>query len=133
MFPRSRTLIAISAFLLTAALVSGANAADHRYRVHRIKHVSIRHLTIRNAVRVIDRGVAVNADRNRPPHRRPGDVNTYSGDIAVYSRSGVGSWSYGTANTPTDLAETNLTVKVIDLSKGGNDCSMEHGVCVIRP
>ena len=133
MVSRSKTLIAISALLLTTALVSGAAAGEHRYRVHRIKHVSIRHVTIKNAIRNIDRRIVVKVGRDHPRHRAFRDVNTYSGDVAINARNGVGSWSYGTSSAPADLVKTGTTLKIIDLTTGENDCSMEHGVCVIRP
>lgn len=133
MFSRSKTLIALSTLLLATALASGATAGDHRYRIHRIKHVSIRHVTIKNAVRIIDRRTIVNANNNRLPYRAPGEVNTYSGGIDIYSRDNVGSWSYGTERAPADLVATGVTLKIIDMTNGKNDCSMEHGVCVIRP
>jgi hypothetical protein len=133
MFSRSKSLIALSTLLLATALVTSAGAGEHRYRIHRIKHVSIRHVTIKNAVRIIDRRVIVNADNNRLPYHAPGDVNAYSGGVDVYSSDNVGSWSYGRGHAPADLVATGTTLKIVDMTKGKNDCSMEHGVCVIRP
>lgn len=138
MFLRSRTLTAISTLLLAAALASGAVAGEHRYRIHRIRHVavrhvSIRHVTINNNQRIINRSVIVNAGRSGQRHLLPAEANTYSGDVAVYSRDDVGTWSYGTMSARADLVTTGSTLKIIDLTNGKNDCSMEQGVCVIRP
>lgn len=124
MFQRSRTLVALAGALLTTVMAVESNAGERFHRHHGITRINIR-----TDVRVIDRRVTINANRHRV-HR---NVNTYSGDVAVYFRRGVGNWSYGVANAPANLVASAQSAKIIDLGSGKNDCSMEKGVCVIRP
>lgn len=129
MFLRSKTLLALAAGLLLGATAIETDAGEHAMR-HR--HV-IRHLNIRTNLHVIENRVTVNIDRSRKRHRMHRGVNTYSGDVAVYYRRGVGSWSYGTFDAPASALTLHPNAKIIDLTSGKNDCSMEKGVCVIRP
>jgi hypothetical protein len=84
-------------------------------------------------------------DRSELRHR--GDVrhqsrewrefDRYSGDVDIVSIPGVGSWSLGSVGSvryidATDVRPEPLMIDV-DLLPGGNECSMENGVCVIRP
>lgn len=129
MFLRSKTLLALAAGLLLCATAIETDAGEHATR-HR--HV-IRHINIRTNVRIIENRVTVNVDRNRGRHRMHRRANTYSGDVAVYYRRGVGTWSYGAYEAPARALTGHPNAKIIDLTRGRNDCSMEKGVCVIRP
>jgi hypothetical protein len=69
--------------------------------------------------------------------REWGEFNRYSGDVDILSIPGVGSWSRGSVGSvryidATDVRPEPLMIDV-DLLPGGNECSMENGVCVIRP
>ena len=91
----------------------------------------------RNVVRVVNRNVVVvKVDgKNRHRDRRP--VNTYSGDVVIDVRNGVGQWSYGSYGL--DVASASVVVvpkaKIIDVGtlKANGACEMQAGVCVIRP
>jgi hypothetical protein len=129
MFLRSKTLLVLAAGLLLGATAIETSAGEHAMR-HR--H-AIRHLNIRTNVHVTQNRVTVNIDRNRRHHRLHRNVNTYSGDVAIYYRRGVGTWSYGSFDAPESTLTLHPSAKIIDLTSGRNDCSMEKGVCVIRP
>lgn len=127
MFKRSGTLFALAATLLMTASAAEADGGNRRHHHHMGKRINIR-----TSVRIVDRSrVTINVDRLR--HRQHRNVNTYSGDVAVYSRPGVGTWSYGSMSTTAEFEAAEPDTKIIDMTGGKNDCSMEHGVCVIRP
>jgi hypothetical protein len=86
--------------------------------------------------------VVINIDTRRHYHRYDGyrayrnvrGVNTYSGDVDINYQPGVGTWSYGTTSAlQSEAVVESSTVRIIDLNSSNNDCSMERGVCVIRP
>ena len=129
MFQRSRTLFAIAAALLLAVTAAETNAGDRMSRHHHV----VKRINIRSNIRIVDRSVTVNIERHRPRHRVHNNVNTYSGDVAIYYRRGVGTWSYGVADAPANAVAVQPNAKIIDLQGGKTDCSMEKGVCVIRP
>lgn len=128
MFQRSKALLAAAAALLTVVAATDADAGGRFSRHHHfVKRVVVRtnvHVDNRVAVTFIDR-------RNR--HRVHRAVNTYSGDVAVYYRRGVGTWSYGTVDAPAGSLTLHPNAKIVDLRGGRTGCSMEKGVCVIRP
>lgn len=131
MFQRSRTLLAIAASVLitVAAVETCAGERAHRQRV-------VKRINIHNSVRIVDRSkFTVNLDRYRHRHRIHRETNTYSGDVAVYYRRGVGSWSYGSVSAPAGELAIQPSAKIIDVEKLGptGACSMENGVCVVRP
>jgi hypothetical protein len=71
------------------------------------------------------------AHRHRHEHR---DFNSYSGEVAVYVRPNVGTWSYGGGSSVAIIQPYEPVLKIIDVKAAGNSaCSMEAGVCVIRP
>jgi hypothetical protein len=128
--------------------VTAADAGDRRER-HRIhKHDGI-HLNDRSAHRGDWRGnrrfdrrqkivIKVDIDRSnrhRRHHRHDREVDTYSGDVDIYSRPGVGTWSYGVMPTDDAIIINAPTVKIIDVGtlKPNAACEMQAGVCVIRP
>jgi hypothetical protein len=125
MSQRSKALSVLAVVL--AAITS--LPADAGERMHR--HHGAQRIVVRNTVRIIDRSRTINV-LARQRHRRQ-DVNTYSGDVAVYWRRGVGTWTYGSVGTPIETRAYVPNAKIIDLKSGKNDCSMENGVCVIRP
>jgi hypothetical protein len=127
MFQRSRALLAIATALLMTAGAVEANA--DRLSLHNHRHHAVKRIVVRTNVRV-DNRIAVNIGPRR--HRVHG-ANTYSGDVAVYYRSGVGAWSYGTVSARTSRLAFHPNAKIIDLSGGKTGCSMEKGVCVLRP
>jgi hypothetical protein len=68
------------------------------------------------------------------------EFDRYSGDVNIVSIPGVGSWSlgsFGRAGSVRFVETTGLQPEplMIDVRAlpGGNECSMENGVCVIRP
>lgn len=75
----------------------------------------------------------------RHHHDRPlRDFDRYSGDVDIVEIPGVGAWSRGSGNSSiTYLGMTGIAAEplMIDVEAlpDGNECSMENGVCVIRP
>ncbi|MBB1249535.1 hypothetical protein [Rhizobium sp. G21] len=62
----------------------------------------------------------------------------YSGDVNIVSIPGVGSWSLGSVGSSIAYVDTigfRAEPLMIDVGAlpDGNECSMENGVCVIRP
>lgn len=127
MFQRSRALLALAATLLMTVTAVEANA--DRLGFHNHRHHAVKRVVVRTNVRV-DNRVIVNIG---PRRHRVHNANTYSGDVAVYYRSGVGAWSYGTVSARTSRLALHPNAKIIDLSGGRNGCHTEKGVCVIRP
>jgi hypothetical protein len=127
MFQRSRALLAFATSLLMIATAVEADARGFRH--HRHDHQGFQRIKVRTKVHV-DNRVVVNIGRQRHQIRA---ANTYSGEVAVYYRRGVGAWSYGTVGARTSRLAFHPNAKIIDLSAGRTGCSMEKGVCVIRP
>jgi hypothetical protein len=123
MFSRSKALLVLAAATMAVLPLSAAPAGERFHHRHGIQRI-----TIRNTVRVVER-TTINI-RHRH-HNRGRD--SYSGDVAIYSRPGVGTWSYGTLSSVVETRSLASGAKIIDLRSGKNDCSMEMGVCVIRP
>jgi hypothetical protein len=123
MFSRSKAWILLAAATMAVLPLSAAPAGERLHHRHGIQRISIR-----NTVRVVERTTIHIGHRH---HNRGGD--SYSGDVAIYSRPGVGTWSYGTLSNAVDTPSLASSAKIIDLRSGKNDCSMEMGVCVIRP
>jgi hypothetical protein len=120
-----------------------ASDAGHRSGQHRIvKHQKFRmvsdrhHRHHRRHIRVVNRSVVVvnvnAAGRRHYGLHRQGD--TYSGDVVIDVRSGVGQWSYGTLGVERMRVSTP-SAKIIDVGtmKPGNACKMQAGVCMIKP
>jgi hypothetical protein len=127
MFQRSKALLVAVAALLTVTIAIDADAGNRLFRHHHfVKRIAVKtnvRVNNRIAVTVVDGGRRHRIYRN----------NTYSGDVAVYYRHGVGSWSYGTVAAPESSLALHPNAKIIDLNGGKTGCSMEKGVCVIRP
>lgn len=140
---RSKTLVLVLGLLASTTLMADADAGNrhqrHRnpgFHTHSIHHA-------RGTPRVsVRQKVVINIDARRRYHRHDGyrayrnvrGVNTYSGDVDVNYQPGVGTWSYGTTSAlQTEAVVESSTVRILDLNNSDNDCSMEHGVCVIRP
>src|SRR5262245_32714716 len=95
MFQRSRALLALATALLMTATAVEADARGFRH--HRHDHQAVQRIKVRTKVHV-DNRVVVNIGRQRQQIRA---ANTYSGEVAIYYRRGVGAWSYGTASGRT--------------------------------
>jgi hypothetical protein len=72
--------------------------------------------------------------RDRPMR----DFNRYSGSVDIVRIPGIGTWSRGSGDSSFAYVETTVIEAeplMIDVEAlpGGNECSMENGVCVIRP
>ena len=115
------------ACLLALATVTAASAADrvrhkgeHRHHGAFIKIKQVN--KIRNVTKIAYGTVA------RPYGR-------YSGDVSVVSVPGVGQYSYGTLTRRLDVTTGIPNAKIIDVKSAvsRSACSMEAGVCVIRP
>lgn len=140
MLLRSKTLVAVLGLLATASFAAPADAGNrfqrhrhsgfHKHGIHRVvvrNRIDIRRIDIRQRV-------VINIDTKHGHRRhRPHGVNTYSGDIDIVYRPGVGTWSYGTGQRMVVSVSMSSNVKIIDLTRGKTDCAMEKGVCVIRP
>ena len=87
--------------------------------------------------RIVDRSVVVlnfNGGKNQQIRHR-GSRDTYSGDVMIDVRDGVGRWSYGGYDAGVAAVRTVPNAKVIDVDamKFDSVCEMQAGVCVIRP
>jgi hypothetical protein len=136
MVMRSSILLALMAALTFSTFAADAQSRDwngHRHKVVKIKHAKTVKVNIGPRI-VVRRGV-VDVAVSRYRHRIDRQMNTYSGNVAVYTRNGVGTWSYGTTSAMVGRDDAKSELKIIDLDKlaGRNDCQMEAGVCVIRP
>jgi hypothetical protein len=134
-------LALLVAFSILPLAQSEAGNHSERHRV--IKHKSFRmvdrrgHRHRRAVVRVVNRNVVVVKVDGRNHHRLHRQGNTYSGDVVIDVRNGVGQWSYGSYGS--DAASVTVTsapkAKIIDVGtlKVDGACEMQAGVCVIRP
>ena len=136
-------LALLVAFSIVPLAQSEAGSRNERHRI--IKHHTFKmvdrsgHRHHRNVVRVINRNVVVvKVDgKNRHHHHQR---NSYSGDVVIDVRNGVGQWSYGSYEAySADAASVSVTtgpkLKIIDVGalKADSACEMQAGVCVIRP
>lgn len=131
------------AFLAAISLAHPPSAEAGSREGHRIvKHTSSRlggrevaHRD-RHRIRIVNRSVVVvKLDTRRHNRRSFSSYGTYSGDVDISVRAGVGQWSYGTSSTVAPVDAAAPTLKIIDVGrlKVSDACSMEAGVCVIRP
>ena len=133
MFQRSALLALATTLLLTVtALETSAGERTRRHHHgHRFDHHGIHRVVIKPRINVRQR-VVINI-QSRGRRHDPRGVNTYSGAVDVDYRPGIGTWSYGaTSYIAPSARDRTPTVKIIDIGSGKTDCSMEHGVCVIR-
>lgn len=135
MLLRSKTLVAVLGLLATASFAAPADAGN-RFQRHRhsgFHQHGIHRVVVRNRIDIRQR-VVINIDTKRGHRRhRPHAFDTYSGDVDIVYRPGVGTWSYGTGQRTVVSVSMSSNVKIIDLTRGKTDCAMEKGVCVIRP
>jgi hypothetical protein len=134
-------LALLVAFSIAPLAQSEAGNRNERHRIikhHKFKMVDRSgHRHHRNVVRVVNRNVVVVKVDGKSRHRRHHQSNTYSGDVVIGVRNGVGQWSYGYSNS--DAASISVTtgpkLKIIDVGamKADSACEMQAGVCVIRP
>lgn len=136
-------LALLVAFSLIPLAQSEAGDRGDRHRI--VKHNTFK-LTDRNAHRhngrhvrrIVNRNVVVvrvDGDGGRH-HRRHRQVNTYSGDVVIDVRNGVGQWSYGSySSAAASVTVSTPALKIIDVGtlKTNSGCDMQAGVCVIRP
>ena len=134
-------LALVVAFSLVPLAQGEAGNRSERHRI--IKHNTFkmtdrsgrRHH--RSVVRVVNRNVVVVKADGRNRHRYRPPVNTYSGNVVIDVRSGVGQWSYGAYSVyAAPVAAVAVPrVKIIDVGalKTNSACEMQAGVCVIRP
>ena len=134
-------LALVAAFSLVPLAQSEAGDRSERHRI--MKHNKFkmtdrsgrRHH--RNVVRVVNRNVVVVKVNGKHRHHYLRPAGTYSGDVAIDVRNGVGQWSYGSYGG--DVASVSVAVvpkaKIIDVGtlKTNGACEMQAGVCVIRP
>lgn len=120
MVPRSRFAACTLAALAGLVLVLPAQAEEFKHR----RHHENRHHHHRDHVNPVSINVI------------PG-TGTYSGSITVYHADGVGTstWAHGVTNALAP--EREIVMKIIEVkadeSVVSSACSMEEGVCVIRP
>ena len=133
-------LALLAAFaLVPIASVEAGNREGHRVVKHKTFKLKVRHADNRDRhrLRVVNRNVVVvKLDSRRHRHdRRFQSYGTYSGDIAVSWHPGVGQWTYGTYAADPVVESVAPALKIIDVGnlKANAACSMEAGVCVIRP
>lgn len=134
-------LALLVAFSIAPLAQSEAGNRNERHRIikhHKFKMVdSSGHRHRRNVVRVVNRNVVVVKVDGKNRHRHNDQGNTYSGDVVIGVRNGVGQWSYGYEGS--DTASISVTtapkLKIIDVGtlKADSACDMQAGVCVIRP
>jgi hypothetical protein len=134
-------LALLVAFSLVPPAQSEAGNRNERHRI--IKHNKFRMVQRsgqrhhRSLVRVVNRNVVVVKVGGTSRHRnyRPG--NTYSGDVVIDVRNGVGQWSYGSYSADATIVSVTAApkVKIIDVGtlKVNGACEMQAGVCVIKP
>lgn len=116
MFKRFGFLLAVVAISLSAAPFVSQAAERHR-KIVKNRATAVVHITIR--------------DRRLP--KRP--YGTYSGNVNIIQVPGLGSWSYGYIGRLLRPALEIPSAKIIDVGSAltKSPCSMEAGVCVIRP
>jgi hypothetical protein len=134
-------LALFAAFSLIPLAESEAGDRGERHRI--VKPMKFRmadrsgHRHHRSVVRIVNRNVVVVAVGGRNRHRLHRQRNSYSGDVVIDVRNGVGQWSYGSysADAAAVTVTTGPTLKIIDVGamKAGDACDMQAGVCVIRP
>lgn len=143
--------LAGSALAIAAALtlipLTATHAGDRNDSRRTVKQNSIRMVTRsvsndrrpdrRQVRRVVNRSVViVNVNGGKSHHfRHHGPRNSYSGDVRIDFRDGVGQWSYGGFDAGVATVRTVPNAKVIDVDAldFSAACAMEAGVCVIRP
>lgn len=135
-------LALLAAFSLVPLAYSAAGDRSERHRI--VKHQKYRMIDRsanrfdrRHIRRVAARAVVVVKVEGggRSLHRRHDQGNTYSGDVVIDVRNGVGQWSYGAYSSDTASVSVRPSAKIIDVGAlmPNNACDMQAGVCVIRP
>lgn len=140
-FAASALALVIAFSLLPLATAAAGNRSE-RHRI--VKHQKFRMIDgranrydRRHVRRVVARAVVVvRVDGGgRSFHRRYRQGDTYSGDVIIDVRNGVGQWSYGSYSSSVVSIGIKPNLKIIDVGtlKVNNGCAMQAGVCVIRP
>lgn len=131
-------------FVFSLAPLGHGEAGDRGERHRIVKQQKFRMID-RKAIRsdrrhirrvVVRAAVSVKVDGGgRSFHRRHRQDNTYSGDVVIDVRKGVGQWSYGSYGADVVSVTVRSTVKIIDVGSLtiNSACQMQAGVCVIRP
>ena len=123
--------------------VSASEAADRSERHRIVKHQKFRMIDRsasrfdrRHIRRVVAKAVVVVKVEggSRSFHRRYRQGDTYSGDVIINVRNGVGQWSYGSVSSIVTVSD-KPRLKIIDVGtlKINSACQMQAGVCVIKP
>lgn len=134
-------LAILVAFSIVPLSVSEAGNRSERHRV--VKHQKFRMIDRsasrfdrRHVRRVIAKAVVVvKVDGGgRSYHHRYRQGDTYSGDVIINVRNGVGQWSYGSLSSVVTVA-AKPRLKIIDVGtlNINGACQMQAGVCVIKP
>jgi hypothetical protein len=134
-------LALLVAFSILPLAQSEAGNRGERHRIikhHKFKMVDRSgHRHHRNIVRVVNRNVVIVKVDGKSRHRYHRQGNTYSGDVVIDVRNGVGQWSYGydSADAASISVTTGPKLKIINVGtlKADSACEMQAGVCVIRP
>jgi hypothetical protein len=129
----------LAAFSLAPVPSADAGSREgHRVVKHSSSRLGGRQVAHRGTqrIRVVNRNVVVvKVDAGKRRHKGFRSYGTYSGDVDISVRAGVGQWSYGTSSSLAVTEAAVPMVKIIDVGslKANNACAMEAGVCVIRP
>jgi hypothetical protein len=132
-------LALLAAFsLVPIASVEAGSREGHRTVKHKTYKLKVRHAgnRDRHRLRVVNKNVVVvKLDGGKRRHKGFHSYGTYSGDVDISVRAGVGQWTYGTSNSLAVTEAAAPMVKIIDVGrlKANDACVMEAGVCVIRP
>jgi hypothetical protein len=134
---------AIALLVAFSVLPVASSEAGNRSERHRVaKHQKFRMID-RNANRfdrrhirrVVARAVVkIRVDGGgRSIHRRYRQGDTYSGDVIINVRNGVGQWSYGAVTSVSVTVAPRVKIIDVGAQKPNSACHMQAGVCVIKP
>ncbi|MCB1445587.1 MAG: hypothetical protein KDJ87_07255 [Rhizobiaceae bacterium] len=131
------------ALLLVLSLAPAEPASAGERWTHRLaKHPAMRMIDRDTRhhdgrkLRIVSRNVVVvKVDGDSRRHRRHRPADSYSGDVVIDIRNGVGRWSYGSLSERIASADVAPSAKIVDVGtlKAGSACDMQAGVCVIKP
>ena len=132
-------LVVILSFVPLSQSEAGNRNERHRIMKHNKFKMAdrSRQRLHRSVFRVVNRNVVVVKVDGRNHHHRHRQGDTYSGDVVIDVRNGVGQWSYGSYSAhPASVSVAAVPkAKIIDIGalKANGACEMQAGVCVIRP
>lgn len=130
-------LALVATFTLAPLGTSEAGAKDgYRAGKHQTFRMNGRDAERRHVRRVVAKAVTIVRIGGGKWHdRRSRQGNTYSGDVVIDVRNGVGQWSYGSLSSSVTTVRARSKAKIIDVSslKANSACQMLAGVCLIKP